>query len=207
MMEKQHRSSRQSGGTLLGFVLGLTIGLALAVVVALYVTRAPTPFVAKNGAPPGAENLNNLAQTDPNRLLQGKSPSQPVAPERQLSEGSALPGLSPAPEPQIVEVPPSVVESGGGQTLDKSGPGPTGTNVSYYLQVGAYKTKADAEQQRAKLALQGFESKITRYENAGILYYRVRLGPFPQFEQMNRVRARLTEAGIDTAIIRPSHNK
>ncbi|BBE10371.1 MAG: cell division protein FtsN [Glomeribacter sp. 1016415] len=204
MMKKQRRASKQSGGTLLGLVLGLTIGLAIAVVVALYVTRAPTPFVAKNGTPPNAENLSNPTQADPNRLLQGNSSGQPAAPAGQFSEGPMSP-RNPTGDPQIVEVPLSSTAPNR-QTANKPEVAPNGANGSYALQVGAYKTKADAEQQRAKLALQGFESKITRYEGAGILYYRVRLGPFPQFEQMNRVRQRLAEAGIDTAIIRPSNN-
>ncbi len=200
-MRKQRRSSKQNGGTLLGIVLGLTVGLAIAVVVALYVTRAPTPFVTKTAPAPSAESLNSQASADPNRLLQGRSPSQPAEPSAEPGLGSQRPGSM--IEPQIVEVP----SSASGQAVNKSELASNGANSSYYLQVGAYKTRADAEQQRAKLALQGFESKVTRYENAGILYYRVRLGPFMRFEQMNQARLRLTDAGIDTAIIRPPSNK
>lgn len=207
-MRKQRRSSKQNGGTLLGIVLGLTVGLAIAVVVALYVTRAPTPFVTKTAPAPSAESLNSQASADPNRLLQGRSPSQPVAPAGSSSEpGSGLQRPGSMSEPQIVEVPSSAGALNSGQAVNKSELASNGANSSYYLQVGAYKTRADAEQQRAKLALQGFESKVTRYESAGILYYRVRLGPFTRFEQMNQARLRLTDAGIDTAIIRPPSNK
>nr|WP_185182714.1 SPOR domain-containing protein [Mycoavidus sp. B2-EB] len=199
-MKKQRRASKQSGGTLLGLVLGLTVGLAIAIVVALYVTRGPTPFVAKNGMPPNTENVSNPTNADPNRLLQGHPPSRPAAPVGQFSEGSTSPRLNSPSDPQVIEVP--LATAPNGPVANKPEGALNGANASYALQVGAYKTKADAEQQRAKLALQGFESKITRYEGAGILYYRVRLGPFTQFEQMNRVRLRLTEAGIDTAIIR-----
>ena len=204
-MRKQRRSSKQNGGTLLGIVLGLTVGLAIAVVVALYVTRAPTPFVTKTGPAPNAENLNSQASADPNRLLQGRSPSQPAGPLSEPGSGSPRPGSM--IEPQIVEVPSSASALNSGRAVNKSELASNGANSSYYLQVGAYKTRADAEQQRAKLALQGFESKVTRYESAGILYYRVRLGPFTRFEQMNQARLRLTDAGIDTAIIRPPSNK
>ncbi len=205
-MRKQRRSSKQNGGTLLGIVLGLTVGLAIAVVVALYVTRAPTPFVTKTAPAPSAESLNSQASADPNRLLQGRSPSQPVAPaSSEPGSGSQRPGSM--IEPQIVEVPSSAGALNSGQAVNKSELASNGANSSYYLQVGAYKTRADAEQQRAKLALQGFESKVTRYESAGILYYRVRLGPFTRFEQMNQARLRLTDVGIDTAIIRPQNNK
>jgi len=75
-------------------------------------------------------------------------------------------------------------------------------NNGYFLQVGAYKTPADAEQQRARLAFQGFESKVTQRAAGGVTYYRVRIGPFTKFDDMNSTRQRLSDAGIDTAVIR-----
>jgi len=81
-------------------------------------------------------------------------------------------------------------------------PSAADANTGYLLQVGAYKTSADAEQQRARLAFQGFESKVTQRDAGGITYYRVRIGPFARFEDMNSTRQRLSDAGIDTAVIR-----
>ncbi|HEY4353488.1 MAG TPA: SPOR domain-containing protein, partial [Paraburkholderia sp.] len=81
-------------------------------------------------------------------------------------------------------------------------PSAADANTGYLLQVGAYKTAADAEQQRARLAFQGFESKVTQRDAGGITYYRVRIGPFAKFEDMNSTRQHLSDAGIDTAVIR-----
>ncbi len=75
-------------------------------------------------------------------------------------------------------------------------------NTGYFLQVGAYKTSGDAEQQRARLAFQGFESKVTQRDAGGVTYFRVRIGPFSKFDDMNSTRQRLSDAGIDTAVIR-----
>ena len=75
-------------------------------------------------------------------------------------------------------------------------------NTGYFLQVGAYKTPADAEQQRARLAFQGFESKVSQRAAGGVTYYRVRIGPFTKFDDMNATRQRLSNSGIDTAVIR-----
>ncbi|RKE25724.1 cell division protein FtsN [Paraburkholderia sp. BL23I1N1] len=83
-----------------------------------------------------------------------------------------------------------------------SGAAPADANTGYFLQVGAYKTSADAEQQRARLAFQGFESKVTQRDAGGVTYYRVRIGPFSKFEDMNSSRQRLSDAGVDTAVIR-----
>ncbi|AJX33677.1 SPOR domain-containing protein [Burkholderia oklahomensis] len=75
-------------------------------------------------------------------------------------------------------------------------------NTGYFLQVGAYKTESDAEQQRARLGFQGFESKVSKRDVSGVTYFRVRIGPFSKFEDMNSARQRLSDAGVDTAVIR-----
>jgi cell division protein FtsN len=256
-------ASKQSGGTFLGVVLGLIVGLAIAVVVALYITRAPTPFVAKV-APGSASEAGTVEQQyDPNRALQGKTPGQPVpqAAQNAPAPANTAPGQSAggAPsqppgllqEPQIVEVPPSGSSAAAGTannaapqpgtaaqqaqaqaqkkppqvanaptTAPTTAPAPgsaaapaahanngasagaADANTGYFLQVGAYKTAADAEQQRARLAFQGFESKVSQRDAGGVTYYRVRIGPFSKFEDMNTTRQRLSDAGVDTAVIR-----
>jgi cell division protein FtsN len=228
---------RQGGGTFLGIVLGLIVGLGIAVVVALYITRSPTPFVAK--APNGGDTSATASvaapasQFDPNRILQGKSPGLPVAP---AANAPAPDNTAPAPdakpaapsgifkEPQIVEEPPATPAA---QAPAATGPAPAAkpaaraptvqapqaaapapapagndANTGYFLQIGAYKTSQDAQQQRARLALQGFESNVTQRDSGGVTYYRVRLGPFARFDEMNGVRQQLSNAGIDSAVIR-----
>ncbi len=81
-------------------------------------------------------------------------------------------------------------------------PNPADANSGYFLQVGAYKTEGDAEQQRARLGFQGFESKVSKRDVSGVTYYRVRVGPFNSFDNMNSARQRLSDAGVDTAVIR-----
>jgi cell division protein FtsN len=250
------KQSKQTGGTFLGIVLGLIVGLAIAVVVALYITRAPTPFVAKVAPPAASDSGASQPQYDPNRPLQGKSPGQPVPQAAQPAPPNTAPGQTTnqsqtsgmLEEPQIVEVPPSnngvavapkpAQDNGAnnGTTMamnqPKKAPSPTSApttaniaptqppkagsapntngvppaandaNTGYLLQVGAYKTAADAEQQRARLAFQGFESKVTQRDAGGVTYYRVRIGPFSKFEDMNSTRQRLSDAGVDTAVIR-----
>ncbi|KMY86600.1 Cell division protein FtsN [Candidatus Paraburkholderia calva] len=233
---KQSKQSKQTGGTFLGVVLGLIVGLAIAVIVALYITRAPTPFVAKVTPPPSesASSSSQAAQPyDPNRPLQGKTPGQAVPQAAQPTPPNTAPGQTSnqtqssgmLDEPQIVEVPPSGTAASGAKspasapgatsvaaaakngsqpatTVKTTPPTPSDVNTGYYLQVGAYKTQQDAEQQRARLGFQGFESKVTQRDAGGVTYYRVRIGPFAKFEEMNTARQRLSDAGVDTAVIR-----
>jgi len=72
----------------------------------------------------------------------------------------------------------------------------------YYLQAGAFRELADAESARAKLALLGFEASVSdRTTDTGVLH-RVRMGPYNQVEAMNKVRAKLSENGVDVAVVR-----
>jgi cell division protein FtsN len=239
----QSKQSKQTGGTFIGIVLGLIVGLAIAVIVALYITRAPTPFVAKVAPPSSDANSAPAAAQpyDPNRPLQGKTPGQPVPQAAQPTPPNTAPGQTNnqtqssgmLDEPQIVEVPPSgttesnpkaasstaakkpdntpnatsnaaATPKGGSApaTAKTTPPAPGDVNTGYFLQVGAYKTQADAEQQRARLGFQGFESRVTQRDAGGVTYYRVRIGPFAKFEDMNTARQRLSDAGVDTAVIR-----
>ncbi|CAH2804501.1 MAG: Cell division protein [uncultured Caballeronia sp.] len=235
------KQSKQTGGTFLGIVLGLIVGLAIAVIVALYITHAPTPFVAKVAPAPvdaGPAPAATGQPYDPNRPLQGKTPGQAVPPNTapvQTNNQTQSSGMQ--DEPEILEVPPSaangtavapkpaapaavppVANAPGGSSSATPGkkpaeaqasstakiapPAPGDVNTSYFLQVGAYKTQADAEQQRVRLGFQGFESKVTQRDAGNVTYYRVRIGPFTKFEDMNNMRQRLFDAGVNTAIIR-----
>lgn len=72
----------------------------------------------------------------------------------------------------------------------------------YYLQAGAFREQGDAENTRAKLALLGFEASISERNSDNGVLFRVRLGPYNQVEAMNRARGKLSENGVDVAVIR-----
>lgn len=72
----------------------------------------------------------------------------------------------------------------------------------YFLQAGAFKDKTDAETQKGRLALLGFDGKIVERDVGGAPVYRVRVGPYGRLDDMNRVRAKLTENEIEASVVR-----
>lgn len=70
------------------------------------------------------------------------------------------------------------------------------------MQVGAFTKPEDAEQQRAKLAMQGYSAKITEREQSGRTMYRVRLGPFQMRDEAESNQAKLQSAGETAALVR-----
>lgn len=72
----------------------------------------------------------------------------------------------------------------------------------YFVQVGAYGRPEDAEQQRAKLAMLGMESRVTEREQSGRTVYRVRLGPFDKRDQADATKERLESSAVEAALVR-----
>lgn len=72
----------------------------------------------------------------------------------------------------------------------------------YFVQTGAFRTSEDAEAQRAKLAIMGWEAKVTEREQSGRTVFRVRLGPYGKKDDADRTKDRLDGAGLETALVR-----
>ena len=73
---------------------------------------------------------------------------------------------------------------------------------TYVLQAGSYKNFADADRVRAKLALQGIESKVQKVSVDNDTWHRVRIGPIPTLDELNRLRQILRKADVDVLVIR-----
>ena len=89
--------------------------------------------------------------------------------------------------------------------LDAKTDGTAGSGVdpfSYFIQAGAYRTPEDAEQQRAKLLLLGFQAKVTEREQAGRTVYRVRVGPFDKKDEADKTKDKLDGNAVETALVR-----
>ncbi len=74
---------------------------------------------------------------------------------------------------------------------------PQGDSSSYMLQAGSYQRKADADKLKAELALLGHSSAIQKVtiQDRGD-FFRVRLGPFTNYNEMVKVDSALTAQGI-----------
>jgi cell division protein FtsN len=180
---------KQAGGTLLGLIIGLIIGLGIAVGVAMVISKTPLPFTNKFGH---SDKITQPAGdiADPNKPLYGKKPVVPEQPAPQPAQT--------APAPSVIE---NTIKAPAAQN-NATKPGDDEDKWVYFLQAGAFRGKADAESMKAKLALLGFEASVSeRQADTGTLY-RVRIGPFNQMETMNRVRGKLSDNGVDVAVVR-----
>ena len=205
----RHPSS-QRGGTLLGFVLGLVVGLAAALGVALYVTKVPTPFSNKNQT---RSSEQDAVESQKNKDWNPNGALQPRTPASAAETGAVTPTPAPAAapvEPSRHEVKPAVqadplgelARSRAGLSTSPGSGAASAEPFQYFIQVGAYRTAAEAEGQKARMALMGLDAKVSEREQAGRTVYRVRLGPFEDKASVDQLHARLDGASIENTIVR-----
>lgn len=227
-----YSTTRQRGGTFLGLVLGVLIGLFAALAVAVYVTKVPIPFSKRNNTAMGTieqEQAKNQ-DWDPNAPLAGKkastasanstasAPTQPengdAAAPRTKTEAEAKPNekLKPSPKPALD---PDSDDPLADLLKSKTAPSPkpqalqgdlsTAMTVEpfiYYVQIGAFVNSDEAESQRAKAAMAGFDARISEREQAGRQIFRVRLGPFDSKDLADRAKSTIEATGLDGALVR-----
>lgn len=197
---------RQSGNTLTGIIIGLVIGLSIAVVVALVINKASTPFTNKNGKSDKAD-IPVTQMQDPNKPLYGNKDAVSQAAKEvaatkaaeSAKPADALSAAANAAAPAAVAAAPATPAT---PVSAASKPEVADDKYIYFLQIGAFKEVADAESARAKLAMIGIEANVSdKASDSGVLH-RVRVGPFDSFDGMNKMRAKLSENSVETAVVR-----
>jgi cell division protein FtsN len=190
---KADTSSSEYGGTILGFVLGLGVGLGAAFVIAFYLSkntpqerpgvRAPNlPLTIKSGPTPAeGEETSPAESLDLNKPLQGKS-SAPAT-----NAADPIGDLASGKKPVETIASPAVK-----------------SDAIYFLQVGAFNKRADADAQKASLAIQGIQSQLSEINSDGNTLWRVRVGPYNSVEESNPVRDKLNSMGVKTSVIKSS---
>lgn len=204
----KHMNKKQTGGTIVGFILGLLVGLGVALGVAVYVTKLPVPFLNK-GATRGTEQDNVEAQKnknwDPNSPLYGKSGARPAS-------GATGPAAGVAAAPASAPAPAAVPEDPLGDLAKARSAAPTPPAAAapaadvdpfdYFVQAGAFRTRQDADAQRAKLAMLGWEARLNEREQGGRTVFRVRIGPFVKRIDAEQLKEKLDGAGVESALVR-----
>ena len=185
---------RIRGGTMLGILLGFVLGLAVAAAIAYVLNKTPNPFDHKS---PKSEVVSpRLSSVEKEAARPGERPRfdfskiLPGTEERKAQKdetAGAAPEAPAAANPATGQRP---------QTPDQAA-------GKFFLQAGAFQNAADAEDQRAQLALMGIEAVLqpVNVPDKGTIN-RVRLGPYQSAEEMNQVKADLLKRGVATAVIR-----
>jgi cell division protein FtsN len=187
------------GGIVLGIFVGLILGLGIAAAIAFYLGRSG--FSSPLPVPGAARDAGRAGKTDVT--------ATPAASDKpRFDFYKILPG---AEEPRA-----GAERKGGDKAMerpaDKSVPntvakaapqGAVKPADRMWLQAGAFANESDADSLKARLALAGWEAAV---QSAAVpdqgVRYRVRLGPFDNTDEVNRVKADLGNSGFDVAVIK-----
>lgn len=214
---------QQRGGTILGLIIGVVLGLGIALGVAVYVTKVPVPFINKGEQRnTGATEAERNRNWDPNSPLYGNAPARPGAapvtgpmvvpadpaatPQDGLGDGA--PGVAPAPatgvDPlgDLANAQLKAAEAKAAAAAAMPAPAANADGFSYFVQAGAFRNQTEADAQRAKLAMLGWESRVSEREQNGRPVFRVRVGPFSKRDDAEQLKQKLDGAGVDSALVR-----
>ena len=183
---------RSEGGFLLGIFTGVVIGLAVALGIAFYLNKAPMPFLSAKTSKPEPKTDGKGAPIA--GLPQGSSAAAPAGENPKFDFYKILPGQEETVTEKELQARAQASSKGGQQDASKD---------VYFIQAGSFQNPADADNQKARLAILGFESSV---EPANLpdkgTWYRVRLGPYTKVQEINRVRAALAQNGIDASLVK-----
>jgi len=85
--------------------------------------------------------------------------------------------------------------------VDEYTPGPGQTTFDYVVQTGSFRTRTDAERQRAEIAFQGLRAHVRQIDlDGGSTWYRVNVGPFNSRSQMNSAVDKLVSINIEPLV-------
>ncbi len=200
------RRQGAAGGVLVGVFIGLVLGLALAAGVAYYFMKGPSPYQtpaapAKEAAKEPPKDTAKEPPREPAKA--GRPEPAPAAGEKpRFDFYRILPGSEeprPQAKPQDTTTDRATAERAAPEAADKAAK----PADRFWLQAGSFAVEADAENMKAQLALSGWEAVVqaATLPDKG-LRYRVRIGPYADTDELNRVKAELARRGFDVAVIK-----
>ena len=195
-MSKDYRQTapraKSGGGLLLGLFIGFLLGVGLAAAIAIYFFKTPVPFLNKAKPP-------DKAAPAPSGLTEPPKSGRTEETKPRFDFYRILPGQEETVTEQQLKQAAQDAAKTGAPSKD-----------TYFLQAGAFQNPADADNLKAKLALLGLESSVepTNLPDKGV-WYRVRLGPYSNIDEINRTRKELVENGVDASLVKikdPANN-
>ncbi|MDH3934366.1 MAG: SPOR domain-containing protein [Gammaproteobacteria bacterium] len=210
------RKKRNTLSPLAGVIGGLLIGLFVAFLVYLKMQGKPDPHVYLQQSIPAPAATVEQDVREVRKEQQDTIPPPPkprfdfytLLPEMEvvIPEQEITAALKQPPPPAAVAAP---VEEASKPVAAIPAPKPAPAKTAkpasgtFYLQVGSFRNSAQAERFKAELAMQGMQTSIqTVTINNKDTYHRVRVGPFHDFDTLDKTRQSLKKKGIDSTPIK-----
>ena len=206
------------GSTLLVLFVGIALGVGLAAAVAFYVMRAGNPYQpavsasVREAGKDAAKGLRADASIEKPRfdfykILPGGEEPKPTPRAAERATGDRATVERAATIEKAQPLPAAKTDERIAAVPDKAAveaaPRAPRSGERIWLQAGSFASEGDAENLKAQLAMAGMEASLQQatLPDKGVRY-RVRLGPYDNVEEVNRVKSDLAKRGFDATVIR-----
>jgi cell division protein FtsN len=198
--EKPKNASKGSP-FLTGLLVGFLLGVAASLSVVMFIKGGDSPFANQSStevAKSVSEKMKEQSKANAEKASAENTPSPNEngeaasnnEDETRFDFYTILPGSE------------SKVSKEDEIKIKEDTPEPT-VQKSYFLQVGAFQTSEEADNLKAKLALQGFEAIVqtATIPEKGV-WHRVRVGPLNDLDQINKTKSDLVSNGFTADLIK-----
>ena len=187
-----------------GGLIGFVIGLVVAGVIAIWIYQS-TPFR------PETMPLAKLEPVKPKIEAKSTGQTGELARDEKKAEAERIvqPGARPDASASAPAAAPAIKGAVKAEPNKVAAPTPEPSPSAeprsrLWLQVGAYVNRQDAENQRARFAVLGYEAQIQSADvpDKGTVH-RVRVGPYRDPDEAGKVRGELARQGIEVTVVKP----
>ena len=199
-------SELKSGTFFFGGLIGFVAGLVVAGVLAIWIYQSTpfrpetTPLAKLEPIKPKGDAKNEPKSTGQTGEL-AKDEKKPEA-ERIVPPGPRPDSVAPAP---VTSAPTAAAKADPAKPASSEPTPSAEPRGRLWLQVGAYANRQDAENQRARFAVLGYEAQIQSAEvpEKGTVH-RVRVGPYRDPDEAGKVRGDLARQGVEVTVVKPN---
>jgi cell division protein FtsN len=186
----ERKSANKGNPFLTGLLIGFLLGIAASLGVVMFIKGGDSPYENKKDVSAkdlSRDGINTDALPTTEKPVKGQDKTR-------FDFYTILPGS----ESQVTAEEESKL---------KEEPAAPEAKNSYFLQVGAFQTETEADNMKAKLALQGFEAQVqtATIPEKGI-WHRVRVGPLNDLDQINKTKTELANNGFQADLIKVNTN-
>lgn len=220
MATRRKTTQQKNGSSPLGYTLfGIVVGLGIAAAGAYYLRDRDDAHtqVATSSRPPAQTVVSTAPVAQPRPEPPSSPAVEPVvppaatpatSPSTPAAVNNTKPTTKPTPQGDTTKQPKAEVSSPDRignliHSMNEAKPAPESKIGPTYLQVGAFKSFAEADAKRAQLLMHGFDNvsmSKTKVDNTE--YVRVRIGPFSDQKALKDAQSRLKAQNINASQIR-----
>ncbi len=190
---ERHKPAKAGNPLITGLLIGFLLGVAASLSVVMFIKGGESPFTHQS---PTEKSVADkiVDKTDAKADLASAKPADGVSANTEEKTRFDFYNILPGSESKV-----SPEEE---NRLKESVQQPV-IQQSYFLQVGAFQTGEEADNMKAKLALQGFEALVqtATIPDKGV-WHRVRVGPLKDLEQINKTKKDLLANGFKADLIK-----